>query len=68
MIPNRVFELFEPIPHPLLTVAMAVLMAAIVALLGKRTRRERVLHAVWFAGCSIAAVIVGSWMMYFVHG
>lgn len=68
MIPNRMFELLAPIPHPLLTVALAAVMAAIVALPGKRARRERFLHAVWFCACSVAAVIGGSWVMYFIHG
>lgn len=68
MIPNRVIQLLEPIPHPLLTVAMAVLMAAIVALLGKRTGRERLSHAVWFGGCSVATVVACGWLMFLVHG
>jgi len=68
MIPNRVIELLGPIPHPLLTAALAVLMAAIVALLGKRTLRERLSHAVWFCACSMAAVVAGSWFMFLLHG
>lgn len=68
MIPNRILELLEPIPHPALTFVMAVLISAIVALLGKRTVRERISHAAWFCACSIAAVVAGSWLMFLVHG
>lgn len=68
MIPNRVLMLLEPIPHLLLTALFALAIALIVALLGKRTRRERLLHAAWFFACCIATVIGGSWLMYFVHG
>lgn len=68
MIPNRILMLLEPIPHLFLTALFAFGIALIVALLGIRSRRERLLHAAWFFSCCMAAVVGGSWLMYLVHG
>ena len=63
---NRIFLLVSAVPHPVLTALLAMTVAGIVALLGKRSRRERAYHAVWLFGCCIASVVAGSWLMYLV--
>jgi len=65
---DRYLVPFTGIPHFLFTAALALVVAFVVASLGKRTMRERLLHAVWFCGCSVAAVIAGSWIMFLIHG
>ncbi len=60
---DRYLVPFAAIPH----FAFAALLA-LVGLLGKRTRRERLLHAAWFFMCCMASVIAGSWLMFLIHG
>jgi hypothetical protein len=64
---NRVFLVLEAMPHLLLTVLLAMAVAGVVALLGRRTRRERACHSGWLFGCLVATVVGGSWVMYLVH-
>jgi hypothetical protein len=65
---NRIFLLLGAVPHPVLIALLAMAVSGIAALLGKRSRRERVYHAGYlFAGC-IAGVVAGSWIMYLIHG
>ena len=46
----------------------AVFIAAIEALLGKRTPRERLYRAAYmFASCMVA-VAAGGWTMFLIHG
>lgn len=46
----------------------AILLAAVDALLGKRTSRERLYRAAYvFASC-IVAVVAGGWIMFLIHG
>jgi len=65
---NRIFLLLSAMPHLALTALLAIAIAGIAALLGKRTRRERAYHAGYLlAGC-VAGVVAGSWLMYLIHG
>jgi hypothetical protein len=46
----------------------AILIAAVEALLGKRTPRERLYRAAYmFASCMVAVVASG-WVMFLIHG
>ena len=55
-------------PHFAFTLLTAVLLSAVMALLGKRTPRERVYAAVYIFLCCTAATVAGSWGMYLIHG
>jgi hypothetical protein len=65
---NRIFLLVNAMPHLVLTALLAMTIAGIAALLGKRSKRERAYHAVWLFACCIASVVVGSWLMYLLVG
>ena len=65
---NRYLTPFAAVPHLIFAALVAMIVSVIVALLGKRTRRERLLHSGWFFVCSIASVIAGSWAMFLIHG
>ncbi len=65
---DRYLVSFGAMPHLLFTALLALTISALVGRLGKRTRRERLVHGVWFFACSMAAVIAGSWLMFIVHG
>ena len=54
--------------HLIFTALLAIVISAVIALLGRRTRRERVYHAGYLFVCCMATVVAGSWAMYFVHG
>jgi hypothetical protein len=56
------------IPHLILTALLALAISGVIVLLGRRSRRERLYHAVYLFVCCIASVVAGSWFMYFVHG
>lgn len=56
------------IPHLVLTVLFALVIAGVVTMLDKRSRREKMCHGSWVFVCSIASVVAGSWVMYLVHG
>lgn len=46
----------------------AILIAAVEALLGKRTPRERLYRAAYvFASCMVA-IVAGGWVMFLIHG
>jgi hypothetical protein len=65
---DRYLVPFTAIPHLVFAALLALAVSAIVGLLGKRTRRERLLHSAWFFTCSMASVIAGSWLMFLIHG
>ena len=65
---DRYLTPFAAIPHLVFCAVLAIVISAIAALPGKRTRHERTYHAVWFFTCSIASVIAGSWLMFLIHG
>jgi hypothetical protein len=55
-------------PHLAWTLLLAVLMALAAALPGDGVPRERVYRAAYIFVSSMAAVIAGGWLMYFIHG
>ena len=55
-------------PHLTFTLLMAVLLSVVMALLGKRSPRERLYAAIYVFLCSVAATVAGSWGMYWIHG
>lgn len=65
---DRYLTAFDAVPHLVFAALAAMVVAAIVALLGKRTGRERALHSGWFFACLMASVICGSWVMFLIHG
>jgi|HubBroStandDraft_2_1064218.scaffolds.fasta_scaffold1153046_2 hypothetical protein len=56
------------IPHLVLTALLAMVISGVVALLGRRSARERVYHAGYLFLCCVVSVVAGSWFMYLVHG
>jgi hypothetical protein len=56
------------VPHLILTVLLAAVIASVAALLGRRSRRQRMYHAGYLLVCSVASVVAGSWIMYLIHG
>jgi hypothetical protein len=56
------------VPHPTFTLLMAVLLSVVMALLGKRSLRERLYAAIYLFLCFAAATVAGSWGMYLIHG
>jgi len=66
---NRMIVLLAAqMPHLILTALLALAISGLIALLGRRSRRERVYHAGYLFVCCMASVVAGSWFMYFVHG
>ena len=61
-------QVSSSMPHLMFTFLMAVAVAAIAAFLGKRSLRKRLAHAGYLVACSVASVVAGSWVMYFIHG
>lgn len=55
-------------PHPVLTLLLALVFSGLVALLGRRSGRERVYHAAYLLASCVASVVAGSWIMYLIHG
>jgi hypothetical protein len=55
-------------PHLEFSLLMAVLLSVVMALLGNRTRRERLYAATYLFLCCALAVVAGSWGMYLIHG
>jgi hypothetical protein len=54
--------------HLTFTLLVAVLLSAVLSLLGKRGVHERIYVATYiFLSCA-AATVVGSWTMYLLHG
>jgi hypothetical protein len=56
------------VPHLTFTLLMAVLLSVVMALLGKRSLRERLYAAIYLFLCFAAATVAGSWGMYLIHG
>jgi hypothetical protein len=56
------------VPHLIFTVLLAALISCVVALLGNRSRQERLYHAAYLLVSCVASVVAGSWIMYLVHG
>lgn len=54
-------------PHLGITVAVAALLSAILAVTGDCPLRERMYHAIYAFSASLLAVIAGSWLMYFIE-
>jgi hypothetical protein len=66
---NRLIVLWTAtVPHLILTALLAIVISGVIALLGRRTARERVYHAGYLFVCCMATVVAGSWLMYLVHG
>jgi hypothetical protein len=66
---NRAMVLFAAtMPHLVFTALMAVVFSGLIALLGRRSRRERLYHAGYLFVCCMATVVAGSWLMFLVHG
>ena len=55
-------------PHLAFTLLMAPLLSVVLALLGKRSLRERVYVATYIFLCCAVATVAGSWGMYLMHG
>ncbi|HVV47563.1 MAG TPA: hypothetical protein VHC72_20270 [Bryobacteraceae bacterium] len=56
------------LPHPVVTVLLALAFSGIAALLARGSRRDRICYAAWFSVCSVAAVAGGAWAMFLIHG
>ena len=54
--------------HLTYTLLVAVLLSAVMALLGNRSLRERLCVAAYVFLCCAAATVAGSWGMYWIHG
>ncbi len=54
--------------HLEFTMLAAVLLSAALALIGKRSPRERLHAATYFFLCCMAATVAGSWCMRLIHG
>ena len=65
---DRYLTAFAAIPNLQFAALLALIVSVLISLLGKRSIRERILHSAWFFSCSLAAVIAGSWLMFFIHG
>jgi hypothetical protein len=55
-------------PHLIYTLLFAILLAAVEALLGKRTARERLYRAAYMFTSCMVAVVAGGWIMFLIHG
>jgi hypothetical protein len=55
-------------PHLVWTLWLSILVAAVTALPGNASVRERVYRGVYTFGCCLVAVVAGSWTMYWIHG
>ena len=47
---------------------LAVMLSAALAMLGRRSGRERLCVAGYTFLCCLLATVAGSWGMYFLHG
>lgn len=55
-------------PHLIYALLMAVVLGAALALIGKRSLRERLYASAYvFLYCAVA-LFAGSWAMYWIHG
>jgi hypothetical protein len=55
-------------PHLEFTLLLAVLLSVGLALLGRRSPRERLYAATYTFLYCMAATVAGSWGMYWIHG
>jgi hypothetical protein len=55
-------------PHLQYSLLLAVLLSSALALLGRRSTRERLCVAGYTFLCCAFATVAGSWCMYFIHG
>ena len=55
-------------PHLTYTLLVAVLLSAAMALPGSRPLRERLYAAAYLLLCCAVTTLVGSWVMYLIHG
>ncbi len=55
-------------PHLTFTLLVAVLLSAVLALLGNRTPRERVDAGIYFFLCCVVTTFAGTWVMRLIHG
>jgi len=55
-------------PHLVVTLLLAAVLAVAAAFLDRRSGRSRVYLAVWTFLAWTAAVIAGSWVMLLIHG
>lgn len=46
----------------------AIFIAAVEAMLGKRTSRERLYRAAYIFASGMVAVVAVGWMMFLIHG
>jgi len=66
---NRAIVLLAAsLPHLIVTALLALAISGLIALLGRRSRRERLYHAGYLFVCCMATVVAGSWFMYLIHG
>jgi len=56
------------VPHLEFTLLVAILLSAVMALLGNRSLRERLYVATYIFLCCALATVAGSWGMYLIHG
>ena len=50
------------------SILLALLISAVLAMLGKRSVRERFCVAAYMFLCCALATVAGSWGMYLIHG
>ncbi len=55
-------------PHPLFSLLVIVLLAAAMAAVADRPRRERIYVAIRVFVCCAATIAGGIWLMYLIHG
>ena len=55
-------------PHFTYTLLMALLLSAVMALLGNRSLPERLCVAAYVFLCCAVGTLAGSWGMYLIHG
>ena len=55
-------------PHLPFTLLVAVLLSAAMALIGRRSLQERLYTATYLLLCCGFTTLVGSWVMYLIHG
>jgi hypothetical protein len=54
--------------HLTFTLVAALLLSAVLSLLGRRGVHERIYVATYIFLCCAAATVIGSWTMYLLHG
>ena len=50
------------------TLLVAILLSSAMALTGSRSLRERLYAATYLLLCCTVTTLVGSWLMYLIHG